>query len=299
MPNLKDHMIFIVLGFLLVPMNQLLAMAGLYYASPLVAGIIQPINVVFTAAISIMLKNENASILKIVGILLSVLGAVAMVVINGLTSETGASVALSWTGVLGPVLYLIAGLAFAIYLNIQRTLFNRNLPIFTVTMWCYFYGTIMCGIVSLGFLFKTNDLSYSYLSWLVLVYGGTFAGGFFFLIGSYANSRIAPTIVSTYYTTLPIFAAILEIIFYNRYISGYSVIGCILIVSGVLIVAYAKYKEQKKAQQIQAVQSNDIVNDLELAVSKDPVDTVVIITQKPLLLPADVELDIYDTAEHK
>jgi drug/metabolite transporter (DMT)-like permease len=269
-PALRDHVILFVLALLLVPLNQLvrsnfliftikLALAGLYFTDPIVAGVVQPINVVFTAIISILLKNEGISVLKIVGIVLSVLGAIAIVLIKGLASTEDVSVNFDVYGVIGTVSFLVSGFSFAVYLNIQRYLFNRGLPPFTgmffltnmankiVTMWVYIYGTLQIGIIALCFLAVTTGGPVSYLTWLAALYGGTLAGGIFFLIGSYANRRVAPTIVSTYYTSLPILSAIMSIIFYNQYISWYAILACVPIVIGVFMVAYAKYKEQQTA----------------------------------------------------
>jgi len=248
-PNWKDSLKLAIMGILLIPGNQNLSVVGLMYTNAIVAGIILPTSVVFTALISILCGFEKKGWLKFFGIGLAVLGSIAMVVITGATTEDESTsgsflgISFSMNSTIGTVIILIGVIAFAIYLGIQKTLLVSGIPSFTVTMWAYLYGTVIMGVISLCFT-PFADLSGTDTStWLVILYAATVAGSIFFLIGTYANKRIAPTIVSVYYTILPIFSAGLSFLIYGQTISWMSSIGCLIIVVGIVVVAYAKYKE--------------------------------------------------------
>jgi drug/metabolite transporter (DMT)-like permease len=252
-PNWKDNALFMLSGLLVIPLNQVAFIFGLYYTDSFTASVFQPSSVVFTAFISIMLRFEDRSILKFVGIGLSVIGAVTMVLVAGSSQpakEGGFQILgfnLSMEGLLGAFFFLANTFCFSAYLNVQRALLGRKIPPFTVTMFSFVYGTFFCAIVTLAFI-NTMDYSKTTLaSWAATFSAGFIGGTIPFVVATVASSKLSPIVVATYTTTIPLFTGLLSVAL-GQFIVWYSIFPGALIMIGVFTVGYAKYRESKAAQ---------------------------------------------------
>ncbi|KAL0481804.1 hypothetical protein AKO1_012398 [Acrasis kona] len=259
-PDLKTTLLLALSGLLVIPLNQIAFIFGLKYTDSLVAGVFQPSTVVFTAFISILLRNEAKSILKFVGIAISVVGAISMILVTGATNKSDKEkeedtfvvfgVKFSINGVIGACFFIGNTLSYSVYINVQRVLLARKIPSFTVTFWSFLFGTILCVPITLFFI---NGMDYSdtggkniWLLWGCVFFAGIIGGAVPFVITTFASGRLSPIVVSTYSTTIPIFSAILSLIVVGHIASYWSIPCCTLIIIGVLMVGYAKYKENSQ-----------------------------------------------------
>jgi hypothetical protein len=83
-----------------------------------------------------------------------------------------------------------------------------------------------------------------------VVFSATFGASIPWTIGTFACKYLKPTMVVVHSCTLPVWTALLGFVMLGTVISWFTALGALFIVSGVLIVAIAKYKENKQMKVI-------------------------------------------------
>lgn len=132
LPSREDTLLILLLGVCLFA-SQLLYMLGIELSGVVVATCIQPAIPVFTALLSISMRQEAANPRKLVGITLSVLGATAMVfggVTAGGSSQSGSSM------LAGNICLVFNTAAMAVYYVYAKQLVSRYPPV-AVAAWAY------------------------------------------------------------------------------------------------------------------------------------------------------------------
>lgn len=89
---------------------------------------------------SIIVKHERATLLKIVGITISVLGAMGTALASIFSNGGGIGGSADLVTAVGYGLLTINVISNSAYINMQTTLMLRDgLPTLTVSFWCYFF----------------------------------------------------------------------------------------------------------------------------------------------------------------
>lgn len=221
--------------------------------SPVITAIMQQMSPVWTCSISLLMRLESRSILKIIGIGFAVVGSLLTLILNNFTSgsSSGHSFEFSWSSIIGVVCFIINTFAYSSYLILQRHLLSLGIPPFTVTLWSFTYGLFLITIMSsyhlVDFALHTM-ITTSKEAWFGAVFGGVIGGTIAFTFQTIASKHLTPTIVSIYSTLLPVSSAILSYIFLDIFISPFCIIGAVLITIGVLLVAFARFREARAAK---------------------------------------------------
>ncbi|KAG2392524.1 hypothetical protein C9374_011249 [Naegleria lovaniensis] len=272
-PTWKQFKKIFWLGFF-INMNQILFFLGLRWTNATIAGIMQPMVAIITCILSILLKREGRSVLKIIGVIVAVLGAVAMLVVSTVLSDKKAppppdddnsatsgfaSFIATFSFTIGMLFLCVNMFFYALYLiNFKKVLQEEKFPVLTLAFWTWLIGSVVPLLPAL--YFSLADFGYSPLqvalrmdkmAYVGLFYGGLVHGALFFVLNSKASSLTTPTVIGVYSTLNPIVTSVMAFLFLHERVSPFVIPGAAFILFGVTMVIIAKWREGR-AQQKQA-----------------------------------------------
>lgn len=238
-PNIKeDWWRFLLLGVTGVYLNQLLFILGLEFTSSVQAAIMQPCIPVFTTALTLILRTEKFSVLKVIGILFSAAGAVVLVGFKDLSFKSQ-----QFKG----MLCLIGNtLAMSVYYIFQKPVLKKYPPI-SVTGWAYIIGSVLMFITSLIRVrghwdeYKVNEKVYFPLGYSIV--GATI---FTYMTLTWANKHAPASVVAAYSSLQPLTAAVLSYFVFHTVPSNNQYIGGAAIIVGLVLVSIARVIESRK-----------------------------------------------------
>lgn len=161
LPARRDLPMLALLGGLGVLANQVLFITGLKFTTATNAGILMTSIPVFAAGAAALLGIERITVHRLVGIVLSVAGA--LVLVSPFRFSAGRS------GALGNGLILCNGLCYALFLVLQRPVLTR-IPWRTVTAAAFFFGSLGVLAVALPALLALDPARVGTGAWLGVAY---------------------------------------------------------------------------------------------------------------------------------
>ena len=186
----KDFFRLALCGLFGVAINQLFFFEGLNLTTPINAAIIMTVNPVLVIIISALLIGEKITVKKIIGIVLGIIGAGALILNSG-------SVSFDNDFFIGNILVLINATSYAIYLVLVKGLMKKYNPL-TVMFFVFLFGLFFVlpfgyqDLNSINLDSFTNDI---YLKILFVVVCTTFIA---YLLNAFALKSLNPSIVSIY-----------------------------------------------------------------------------------------------------
>ncbi len=228
----KDILLFIVLGALVIPINQLFFLYGIYLSNASHSGVFYaciPLVVYFS---SIIFNIERFSLKKLLTISLSVLGLIIIFGENILKMETIGSDIL-W----GDVLLFFAVSSWALYLTLSTNMVAKYGTIKTTTV-AFSIGMIL----SIPMLIYDTDnitfhkvtfwgvVGFFHLSILV-----AFAGKFIY---TYSTKIINTTTLAAFTNIAPIITILLAWILLKEELSYFFIAGALITILGVFLTQF-------------------------------------------------------------
>jgi drug/metabolite transporter (DMT)-like permease len=231
LPRGREIGVLALLGGLGVFANQVLFINGLKLTTATNAAILMPSLPVFALAAAALLGIERIGPRRVLGILLSIAGA--LVVVNPFRFSGGHQAAL------GNLLILGNCLCYALFLVLQRPILGR-LPWRTVIAWAFLLGSLGTLVVAVPDLARLDPARISAGTWLGVAYIVLFASVFAYAANTWAVRRSSPTQVAAYNTLQPVVTAVLAAAFLHERLTWSEGVGFALIATGLWRVSYRK-----------------------------------------------------------
>ena len=225
----KDFFRLALCGLFGVAINQLFFFEGLNLTTPINAAIIMTVNPVLVIIISALLIGEKITVKKIIGIVLGIIGAGALILNSG-------SVSFDNDFFIGNILVLINATSYAIYLVLVKGLMKKYNPL-TVMFFVFLFGLFFVlpfgyqDLNSVNLASFTNDI---YLKILFVVVCTTFIA---YLLNAFALKSLNPSIVSIYIYLQPVLASVIAILYNSDTIDYIKIVSSIFIFIAVFLVS--------------------------------------------------------------
>jgi drug/metabolite transporter (DMT)-like permease len=223
LPSRADLPMLALLGGLGVLANQVLFITGLKLTTATNASILMTSVPVFTVAAAAALSVEKLSAHRLVGIALSVAGA--LVLVNPLRFSTDRGAAL------GDALILVNCFCYALFLVLQRRVLAR-IPWRTVIAWSFLFGAAGVLLAAGPDLAALRPATVPVATWLGVVYIILFPTVFAYAASTWAVRRSSSALVAAYSTLQPFVAAVLAAAFLGERFGWVEGLGFVLIVAG-------------------------------------------------------------------
>jgi drug/metabolite transporter (DMT)-like permease len=223
MPRARDMPVLALLGGLGVFLNQILFITGLRHTTATNASILMTSLPVFAVAAAAALGIEKLTPARLVGVALSVAGA--LVLVNPFRFSTAPGAAL------GNALILGNSLCYALFLVLQRPVLAR-IPWRTVIAWSFLFGGAGVLLAAAPALARLEPSQVPAATWLGVFYIALFATVFAYAANTWAVRRSSPALVAAYGTVQPLVAVVLAAGFLGERFGWIEGIGFALIVAG-------------------------------------------------------------------
>ena len=251
----KDHKLMLLLG-LLLSIAQQISNYGLDLSDASVAGMVQPVTPIFTTMLALMLKREKATILKMSGIGLAIIGAFLMVLAE---SEVASSESSGRDPMMGTILLFIQAILTAVSIIIQKPMLSAGFSTHTFTFYLFLYGGVFHAIVGCFFV-SSIDWSHLPLTFIpIVLYTFFFTSFIAYSCFVYATKHLPASLSSLGIILQSFFSPLLGAIFLNEVINYIDVLGGIAIIAGIAVVVWDKHRETQlePLKQLTARCAND------------------------------------------
>ena len=241
----KDYFTFLFLGTCSF-LNVVTACCALRYISATRYAILQPSVPCLATVIAIVSGVEPFSLIKILGILFAVAGALVVVLSKSSGNDHSESHVF-----FGTTIVLIQVSAMANLVVFQKPLLLKYDPSL-VTFTYYTVGTgltmVLCIVsaplsISFSDLYFDNDI----LPWFGLAYATTFATLYTYNALSWAGKHLSPSTTAVFCTFQPVGTMLLSLVIFGSAATKSEIIGAVLVIVGLLVTV------TEQQQQLQDV----------------------------------------------
>ena len=227
--NTTDFRWLLVLGILGVVLNQLFYVLGLSLTSVVHAAIITTLTPVLVLIFAALLKQENLTVLKALGMTIAASGVIAMQLSK--SEASGATL-------LGDGFAFLSVIGFAIFTVKSKQFTQRHTGLTAMTI-AYVGGAVALAPMTLWMCTRFDLSKVSVAAWLSLIYMAVFAAVLAYLIYYYALTYLPASRVSAVSYLQPVVATLFAVGFLGERISTVLIIGGILVLTGVVITERA------------------------------------------------------------
>lgn len=243
----EDGLRFLVLGILVIPINQFCFLKGVSLSTASHSGVMYSLTPLFSFFLSIKLRNEFFSAKKLFSILISIIG-IFIVFYESLILTTKSESTLLW----GDILLFLAVFSWAAYLTIGNDMVKKYGAIKTSTI-AFWIGLILYIPVFIWDIpnFHPENISpLGFLSFIHLSIIVSFGGYFMFI---YATKFIQVSSLTTTVNFSPIFTIIFAYFLLNESMSKYFIIGAVITLLGVILIQRMNNNKVSKNELIENI----------------------------------------------
>ncbi len=230
----KDFILFLILGALVIPVNQFCFLEGIKLSEASHSGVLYALTPMIIYLISIKLKNEQFELKKLMTISLTVFGITIIFYENLITPKTEGV-----NYMLGDILLFLAVASWSVYLAMSRNMVLKYGALKTQTV-SFVIGIILYVPI---FLFDVKNLSFvSVNGWVIIGYLHLtllVAFGSYFLY-SYSVKIIKPSTLTTLTNTSPVVTIIFSWLLLKENLSYFFILGASITMAGVFLTQKIK-----------------------------------------------------------
>lgn len=216
------------LAFLGVSVNQLLFAEGVRRAGPVHAAVLVVCIPALTLLVAVLLRLERATVPRVVGIGIAVLGMAGVVRIERLDVSSDSAI--------GDLCLLGNALAYAIYLVLVRRVVAR-VPASTVTAWVFLFGALGALPWTLPGMIATDWSGVGWGTWAIvgfIILGPTCGA---YALNAYALRTVDASLVAVFIALQPFIGALAAWTLLGAEITLRTVLSGLLLVAGVLVAS--------------------------------------------------------------
>ena len=228
----RDLMLLFFASMLGIVCNQGCYTFGLSLTSPVDASIMTTTMPIVTMILAAVFLKEPVTPLKVGGILLGSVGALALILSNTGGSEKEGSV-------LGDVLCVTAQISFACYLTIFKKLIARY-SVFTLMKWMFSYAAICFIPFSYRDFSEMQFVEIPMEVWMQVGYVILFGTYFAYILMLVGQKTLRPTVVSMYNYMQPVVGSSVAILMGMSSFGWVKAIAAVSIFAGVYLVTQSK-----------------------------------------------------------
>lgn len=224
----RDFFAFAKCAVFGVAVNQLMFFKGLSMTSTINASVIMTTNPIIVLVAAYFILHENITRTKAIGVLLGSLGAILLILKNGMNWQEGSF--------LGDLFIFVNATSYGIYLIMVKPLMRRYNAL-TVIKWVFLIGLIM--IIPFGFK-EAITIEWATLptsGWISLTYVIIFTTLIAYFLNMWALRSVSPTVVSYYIYLQPFFATAIAYIFLDEVPETRTILFAMMIFLGVFLVS--------------------------------------------------------------
>ncbi len=235
----KDIPLFLLLGALVIPVNQFFFLYGVKLSTASHSGVFYACTPLFVFITSILIKSDKFSAKKLFAISLSIIG-ILVIFWEGIFVKPDESI------LIGDILLFLAVFSWSLYLVFSKSMVEKYGTLKTSTI-AFIMGMIMFVPVFLldttntGFarVTTTGWLAFFHLS-VVVAFGGYF-------IYTYSTKIINTSTLTTLTNTSPIITIVFSWLLLGEELSSYFMLGAVITLIGVFIAQRTTNKIDKSA----------------------------------------------------
>lgn len=236
LPRLKDLPHLALLGMFGVFLNQILFILGLSFTTATNASIFMPSIPVFAAGAAALLRIEKISLSRLLGIALTVAGAMVMIDFS--------KVAFGQGPFFGNLLIMLNCCCFSLYLVLQRPILNR-LPPLTVTAWAFLFGGIFMSPFCIGPIVNAEYSTLPNMVWIGIAFIILLPTAYCYVVNAWAVKGSSPSMVAAFTTMQPVITSILAVFFLGETFGSRQISGFVFIAAGLAVVTIGQVANRK------------------------------------------------------
>lgn len=228
-----DRIKFLILGALVIPINQICFLNGINLSTASHSGVIYSCTPLISYFIAILIKNETFSLKRFSFILLSIIGII--IIFSDSLMKTNTNSILFW----GDILLFFAVASWASYITLAKDMVVK-------------YGAVKASTISFStgmilfipiFILNLNSISFmditplGYLAFFHLAVIVAFGGYFVF---SYSTKIISVSTLTTLTNASPVITIFFSWFLLNESITSFFLIGAVITFTGVILTQKVK-----------------------------------------------------------
>lgn len=267
----RDLVLFVVMGFIGMFINQFAYILGVIYTTPDTATMFQPLVPVVCSIMAVLLRTEKVpkvntkiGFAKIFGILLAVCGALLMTYGKNNASDVTSNKKVGKPTLFGYICLVVNVSASALYIVIQKKYIFKNtnsiwhnFPI-GVTAWTYFFGSVWIGLASFYYVdkpekFHIDDINVIY----ALIYAIFITSALCYMLITWTNMQVNSSFVTASWPLQSLFCVILSYFVLGEVLVALEIVGGLLIICALLAVVWSNYKSEINSNKINDTEIRD------------------------------------------
>lgn len=213
-------------GMFAIVFNQCNYIIGLSITSPLNASIMTTTMPIITMVLAAIVLKEPVTWKKLTGVMLGCLGATTIILASAGGTVGGV--------ILGDIMCIGGQVSYSIYLTVFKKVIARHSPV-TCQKWMMTSACLVIMPFCLPYLMRIDWAGLSavtYYETAFVVVGGTFLS---FLLSTYAQQILKPTIIAMYNYMQPIVACTVSVLLGLGRLSVFHLVAIVLVFVGVYL----------------------------------------------------------------